>query len=73
MRLSEITTPAEKHRLYQAQKAAKLAQYKAQQERYRQQLTAYAKKTAPPIKAGQKPPRRPTPPTPPVIPKPPIV
>lgn len=71
MRLSEITTPADKLRLYQMKKAAKLAAHTAAMERYRQQVRAYDEKAAQPRKPGQVTPKRPTPPKPPILPKPP--
>ena len=73
MRLSEIETPADKLRLYQMKKSAKLAAHAAAVERYRQQVRAYDEKAVKPRKPGQKAPQRPIPPKPPILPKPPQI
>jgi hypothetical protein len=70
MRLSEITTAADKQRLYQVRKSAIEARHKAAMERYRQQVKAYDEKARTPRKPGQKVPVRPQPPKPLTLPKP---
>jgi hypothetical protein len=70
MRLSEITTTAEKQRLFQMRKAAAEAKHKAAMERYRQQVRAYDEKARTPRKPGQKVPVRPQQPKPLTLPKP---
>lgn len=68
MRLFEITSQADKLRLYQMKKAAIAAKHKAAMERYRQQIKAYDEKARMPRKPGQKLPIRPTPPPQPKAP-----